>query len=49
MFCNKCGKEIGDDSKFCNNCGYKFEIPKNIDEKSRRGICLDMRLLWKGI
>ncbi len=33
MFCNKCGKEIGDDSKFCNNCGYKFEIPKNIDEK----------------
>ncbi len=26
MFCNKCGKQIVDDSNFCNFCGAKVEI-----------------------
>ena len=30
MFCNKCGKQIVDDSNFCNFCGAKVEIlPQN--------------------
>ena len=26
MYCNKCGKEITDDSAFCNGCGTKIEL-----------------------
>lgn len=26
MYCNKCGKQIADDSIFCNYCGVKLEI-----------------------
>ena len=26
MYCNKCGKQIPDDSVFCNYCGVKVEI-----------------------
>ena len=26
MFCNKCGKQIVDDSNFCNFCGARVEI-----------------------
>ena len=32
MFCNNCGKEIGDNSKFCQYCGEKFsdkDVPIN--------------------
>lgn len=38
MYCNKCGKQIVDDSIFCNYCGVKIEqvvqddSPKNKDE-----------------
>jgi len=24
MYCRKCGKQIDDDSKFCEHCGYNF-------------------------
>ncbi len=24
MYCRKCGKQIDDDSKFCEHCGYQF-------------------------
>lgn len=27
MFCTKCGKQIPDDSKFCEFCGERFEEP----------------------
>lgn len=27
MYCNKCGKQIADDSIFCNYCGIKIDIP----------------------
>ena len=33
MFCGKCGKEIPDDSTFCNSCGLKIEIKENIRGK----------------
>ena len=26
MYCNKCGKQLADDSIFCNYCGVKIEI-----------------------
>lgn len=29
MFCNNCGKEIADGSKFCNYCGTKIALPNN--------------------
>ena len=32
MFCPKCGKKIGDEGKFCSNCGFKIET-QNIEEK----------------
>lgn len=40
MFCEKCGKEIGDDSTFCEECGAKLEglesgnTDMNFSEKS---------------
>lgn len=29
MFCESCGKEMPDDTKFCANCGAKVEIEKS--------------------
>lgn len=34
MFCTNCGKEIPDDSNFCQHCGFNVEvvlIPPSID------------------
>lgn len=28
MFCNFCGKQIGDDAKFCSYCGKSLVVPK---------------------
>ena len=36
MFCNNCGKEVGENSKFCNHCGYKFESQKSGVRKSAK-------------
>ena len=35
MYCSKCGKEISDDSVFCQHCGcpIKSKIIKNSDDK----------------
>ncbi len=38
MYCSKCGKEIPDDSKFCEHCGFQINSknkvePKNNEEK----------------
>jgi len=33
MFCNKCGRENPDDSKFCNYCGNSFNHQSNIRVK----------------
>ena len=34
MYCNKCGKQLVDDSIFCNYCGVKIEI-QNEDVTSK--------------
>jgi len=34
MFCPKCGKKIGDEGKFCSNCGFKIET-QNIEEEKK--------------
>ena len=38
MICNKCGKEITDDSKFCEYCGSGVE-PVNIKVWSLQNFC----------
>ena len=30
MFCKKCGKEISDDSKFCEGCGENLEVNSKV-------------------
>ena len=37
MFCNKCGKEIPDNSKFCTFCGNKLneKTKKNVDKTNK--------------
>ena len=33
QYCRKCGKELSDDSEFCENCGFQLdENPKNNKE-----------------
>ena len=36
MFCSKCGKENGDDAKFCSSCGnsFKSSAEKTAEEKA---------------
>ena len=39
MYCNKCGKEIPDDAKFCKYCGNKIsknKTPTNVDKNSSK-------------
>ncbi len=33
MYCKHCGKEIADDSKFCQHCGEKQDVSLTIDDK----------------
>ena len=41
MKCKNCGSEIEEDAKFCNNCGYKTEVPRicpNCGNEIKHGI-----------
>lgn len=41
MYCNKCGKQITDDSVFCSYCGTKIEIQDEyIEPKSQDDIII---------
>ena len=41
MYCNKCGKEIADDSIFCSYCGIKMEqFPQKEKLKGREDLIL---------
>lgn len=54
MYCNNCGNELVEGSKFCSNCGqktisvpkqkFKFELSKVISPLSKSKICL--LLIW---
>lgn len=33
MFCNKCGNEIPDDSKYCSKCGNQIETEETAKDK----------------
>jgi uncharacterized membrane protein len=37
MFCQKCGREVEENAKYCPNCGYNFvqEEPKKVSENGR--------------
>lgn len=42
MYCNKCGKQIVDDSIFCNYCGDKIEIlNENTTLKTQDDLIID--------
>ncbi len=30
MYCRNCGKQIPDDSKFCQNCGQDMEVVREV-------------------
>lgn len=53
MFCNKCGKELADDTKFCTNCG--FEIKSDIGtivfarEKQFYGSLVPIKVFMDGV
>lgn len=34
MYCNQCGKEISDDTKFCEFCGAPKNNASNVNEKN---------------
>ena len=36
MYCKHCGKEIADDSKFCNYCGANQNAVSNIIDSRKR-------------
>lgn len=40
MYCKHCGKEIADDSKFCQHCGGKQDIlsdsTKNVESDTKK-------------
>ena len=42
MYCSKCGKQIDDDSKFCEHCGCKFieNKPKETSKKKNKKIVI---------
>lgn len=33
MFCSKCGKQLVDDSKFCNGCGAQQEVLTQVESQ----------------
>ena len=35
MYCNKCGKQITDNSVYCNFCGGKIEIIDNKESNKK--------------
>ena len=45
MFCSKCGKQNGKDSKFCNSCGNKFDN-KSIESNSELNKKNKKPLIW---
>ena len=47
MYCKKCGKEIADDSKFCQHCGFQIEESKKSHRLSKIDwIAILVGLLW---
>ena len=42
MYCNKCGKQISDNSIFCNYCGVKIELPtQNKEPQSKEELIIE--------
>ena len=43
MFCDKCGKELAEDSLFCSKCGNKVQLAANSDSFQIRSALL----IWR--
>lgn len=49
MFCNNCGKEIGQNSKFCNYCGSGITTPKvkeTSESKKEQSSVIETETVW---
>lgn len=45
MYCNKCGNEIDEKSKFCNKCGNKIEQSSKTRQKNKKETSKSTRIL----
>lgn len=52
MYCSKCGKEITDDSKFCEHCGFHINLDKDnkqVKKQSKAKIIIIVILIIVGV
>ncbi|RPF50728.1 zinc ribbon protein [Methanobrevibacter gottschalkii DSM 11977] len=50
MFCEKCGKEIPDNTRFCSNCGNQIKKPNNkITEEKNMYLALFLSIFLMGL
>ena len=47
MFCNKCGKEINEDSIFCNYCGNKLKTKETRQENAKPNLKEEIKEAWR--
>jgi hypothetical protein len=51
MFCNKCGAELKDGSRFCNNCGDPVRVPAGVEQHVSRPVAgmASLPRAWKAL
>lgn len=42
MYCSQCGKQIGEDAKFCPNCGASNQATQNVQQPSQQPIVVNV-------
>jgi len=52
MYCNKCGKEVAEDARFCTNCGFQMNNKGSIifaREKQFYGSIVPIKIFMDGL
>ncbi|MCI9087807.1 MAG: zinc-ribbon domain-containing protein, partial [Clostridia bacterium] len=47
MFCNNCGKEVNEDSVFCNYCGNCLKSIEAKQESTKPSLKEEIKAAWK--